>query len=146
MYQGCIVELGQLAIYAALDLKNALDQPKAVHARQYLDSLTRWHRTLPPPMQLSHISLSDPLTLDWHTKHSLLQFHILFLGLFIEPHRVCLIELGRSRLGAKPTGKEDLEALISIEEQCVSAARQSARVASLLQFDNLVRAHCWILL
>ena len=121
-------------------------QPEASHARKYLDSLNQWHRTLPPPMQLSHISLSDPLTLDWHTKRSLLQLHILFLGLFIEPYRRCLIDLGKFRLGDKPKGKLDLEALISVEEQCVSAARQSARVASLVQFDNLVRAQCWILL
>jgi hypothetical protein len=97
-------------------------------------------------MQLSHISLSNPLTLDWHTKRSVLQLHILFLGLFIEPYRRCLIDLGKFRLGDKPKGKLDLEALISVEEQCVSAARQSARVASLVQFDNLVRAQCWILL
>ena len=97
-------------------------------------------------MQLSSISISDPLTLDWHTKRSLLQLHIIFLGLFIEPYRTCLIDLGSFRIGDtnKSISKEDLEALISIEDQCVSAARQSARVASLLQFDNLVRSHCWV--
>lgn len=97
-------------------------------------------------MQLSSISVSDPLTLNWHTKRSLLQLHIVFLGLFIEPYRICLLDLGSFRIGdnTSPISKENLESLISIEDQCVSAARQSARVASLLQFDNLVRSNCWV--
>lgn len=139
------MELGRLATYGALDVKSTAHQPNASHARQYLESLTQWHRTLPPPMQLSHISLANPLTLDWYTKRSLFQLHIVFLGLFIEPHRRCLIDLGKFRLGDKPTSQDDLEAMISVEGQCVSAARQSARIASLMSFDNLVRAHCWVL-
>lgn len=97
-------------------------------------------------MQLSHISISNPSAQNWHTKRSLLQLHIVFLGLFMEPYRVCLINLGRFRLGdhTRSIEKERLNALISVEEQCVSAARQTARVASLLQFDNLVRSHCWV--
>ncbi|KAK7177959.1 hypothetical protein PSPO01_15990 [Paraphaeosphaeria sporulosa] len=120
MYQGHIFELSRLATYVALDLKNAVEQPKAAHARQYLDSLTQCHLILPPPMRHSHISLANPLTLDWHKKRSLLQLHILFLGLFIEPYRICLIELGRVRLGDKLTDREDLEALINVEEQYTS--------------------------
>ena len=87
-------------------------------------------------MQLSRLSLADPLTMNWHTKRSLLQLHILFLGLFIELYRDCLIDLGRFRLSNTPTESEDLEALKAVEEQCVLAARQSARVTSLLQLDN----------
>lgn len=98
-------------------------------------------------MQLSHLSLSDPLTLDWRTKRSLLQLHILFLGLFIEPYRNCLIDLGKLRLGEKEEAPdEEMQALEDVEVQCVSAARQSAGVASLLQFDSLVRSHCWVTL
>jgi len=95
-------------------------------------------------MQLSQLSLADPLTMNWHTKRSLLQLHILFLGLFIEPYRKCLTDLGRIRLSDTPCEPEDLELMKNIEEQCVLAARQSARVASLLQSDNLIRSHCWV--
>ena len=138
-----IGELGQLAAYIALDLKTA-NQPKAKQARVHFESLNEWHRTLPPPMQLSRLSLADPLTLNWHTKRSLLQLHILFLGLFIEPYRNCLVDLGRYRLSNIPIESQDLETLKTVEEQCVLAARQSARVASLLQTDNLIRSRCWI--
>lgn len=143
IFQERVLELGQLAAYVALDL-NTASQPKAAQARVYFESLNEWHRTLPPPMQLSRLSLADPLTMNWHTKRSLLQLHILFLGLFIEPYRDCLVELGRYRLSNTPVEEEDLEALKAIEEQCVQAARQSSRVASLLQIDNLIRSHCWV--
>jgi hypothetical protein len=95
-------------------------------------------------MQLSRLSLADPLTIRRHTKRSLLQLHILFLGLLIEPYRNCLVDLGEFRLGNTPIDPEDLDALKYVEEQCVLAARQSARVASLLQIDNLIRSHCWV--
>jgi hypothetical protein len=136
-------ELGQLAAYIALDLK-AATQPKIAQARVHFQSLNEWHRTLPPPMQLSRLSLADPLSMNWHTKRSLLQLHILFLGLFIEPYRKCLVDLGKIRLSDTPSEPEDLESMKDIEEQCVLAARQSARVASLLQSDNLIRSHCWV--
>jgi hypothetical protein len=95
-------------------------------------------------MQLSRLSLADPFTLNWHTKRSLLQLHILFLGLFIEPYRNCLVDLGRIRLSDAPVEPQDLKVMKHIEEQCIMAARQSARVAALLQSDNLVRSHCWV--
>ena len=145
MFQERTFELGELVSYAALDL-DSVRGPKATHARRYLDSFNNWHANLPPPMQLSRLSLADPLTMERHTKRSLLQLHILFLGLFIEPYRRCLFELGSYRLSEKSINEEELEALIRVEEQCVVAARQSARVASLLQIDNLVRSHCWVTL
>jgi hypothetical protein len=95
-------------------------------------------------MQLSRLSIADPYNINWHTKRSLLQLHILFLGLFIEPYRDSLIDLAKFRLGDAPLDSESLNALHRLEEQCVLAARQSARVASLLHTDNLIRAHCWV--
>jgi len=136
-------ELGKLAAYIAFDPKTAT-QPRATQAQVHFETLNEWHRTLPPPMQLSRLSLADPLTMNWHTKRSLLQLHILFLGLFIEPYRTCLVDLGRFRLNKTPMESENLEAMKIVEEQCVLAARQSARVASLLQIDNLIRARCWV--
>ncbi|KAH7082582.1 hypothetical protein BKA63DRAFT_134537 [Paraphoma chrysanthemicola] len=137
-------ELGQLAAYIALDLKTAT-QPKAALAAVHFESLNQWHRTLPPPMQLSRLSLTDPLNMNWSTKRSLLQLHILFLGLFVEPFRDHLIDIARFRLGgAALIDSKDVESLIYIEEQCVLAARQSSRVTSLLQIDNLIRSHCWV--
>jgi hypothetical protein len=89
-------------------------------------------------MQLSRLSLADLLSMKWHLKRSVLQLHILFLGLLIEPYWNGLVNLGRYCLKNNVTliALEDLEALKNIEEQCVLAARQSARVASLLQTDN----------
>jgi hypothetical protein len=136
-------QLGQLAAYAALDLKTDA-QPKAAQAQSHIESLNEWHRTLPPSMQLSRLSLADPLTIDWHSKRSLLQFHILFLGLFIEPYRKCLLDLAAFRLSSTSIRAEDLEALKTVEEQCVLAARQCARVVSLLQIDDSIRSHCWV--
>ena len=136
-------QLGQLAAYAALDLKTDA-QPKAAQAQSHIESLNKWHRTLPPPMQLSRLSLADPLTIDWHSKRSLLQFHILFLGLFVEPYRKCLLDLAAFRLCSSSIRAEDLEALKTVEEQCVLAARQCARVVSLLQIDDSIRSRCWV--
>lgn len=97
-------------------------------------------------MQLSQLSLANPLAMNWHSKRSLLQLHILFLGLLIEPYRYGLINLGRYRLNnnGATMALHDLEALENVEQQCVLAARQSARVASLLQVDNLIRSRCWV--
>ena len=97
-------------------------------------------------MQLSKLSLADPLAMNWHSKRSLLQLHILFLSLFIEPYRNGLVNLERYRLKNNVTliALEDLEALRNIEEQCVLAARRSARIASLLQTDNMIRSRCWV--
>jgi hypothetical protein len=78
------------------------------------------------------------------TKRALLQLHVLFLGLFIEPFRDCLVDLAKFRLGEAPIASENVDATHHVEEQCVLAARQSARVASLLLTDNLIRAHCWV--
>jgi hypothetical protein len=49
-------------------------------------------------MQLSYLSLADPLTIRWHTKLSLLQLHVLFLGFLIKPYQDCLLNLGKFRL------------------------------------------------
>ena len=97
-------------------------------------------------MQLSQLSLADPFAMNWYSKRSLLQLHILFLGLLIEPYRKGLVNLGRHRLNnnVAPIALEDLEAWKTVEEQCILAARQSARVASLLQTDNLIRSRCWV--
>lgn len=113
-------------------------------AKGHFEILDEWHRNLPPPIQLSHLSLGNPLTIDWDTKQSLLQLHSLFLGLFIEPYRSCLIDIGQSRLYDTPIEPELLQAMKDVEAQCVLAARQSARVASLLQIDNLIASHCWV--
>jgi hypothetical protein len=138
-----VSELGKLAAYIALDLKTET-QPRVTQAQVHFESLNEWHRTLPPPMQLSRLSLADPFTMNWYTKRSLLQLHILFLGLFIEPYRSCLVDLGRFRLSDAPVESEDLETLEKVEEQCVLSARQSARVASLLQTGDLIRSRCWV--
>ena len=96
-------------------------------------------------MQLSRLSLADPLNMNWSTKRSLLQLHILFLGLLVEPFRDHLIDIARFRLGeAASTDSKDVGSLIRVEEQCVLAAQQSARVTSLLQMDNLIKSHCWV--
>ena len=95
-------------------------------------------------MQLSRLSLTSPFTTNLTTKRSLLQTHILFLGIFVEPYRKYLVDLGSFRLSNELVEFDGLEDLEHLEEQCILAARQSARVASLLQIDNLVRAHCWV--
>jgi len=94
--------------------------------------------------QLKRLSLADPLAMNWHTKRALLQIHILFLGLFIGPYCNCLVDLGQFRLGRTSIEPGDLETLKQVEEQCVLAARQSARVVSLLQVNNLIRSRCWV--
>jgi hypothetical protein len=141
--QECVGELGRLAAYIALDLDIAT-RPVVTQAATHFESLIKWQRALPPPMQLSRLSLADPLGTKPHTKRSILQLHVLFLGLFIEPYRNCLVDLARFRLSNNLIVPEDLNALKHVEEQCVLAARQSARVASLLQTDDLIRSHCWV--
>lgn len=143
VFQDRVGELGRLAAYIALDLKTET-QPRAAQATTHFESLNEWHRTLPPPMQLSRLSLADPLSMNWHSKRALLQLHILFLGLFIEPYRNCLVDLAKFRTSDTLIESDDLGALKQVEKQCVLAARQSARVAALLQTDNLIRSHCWV--
>jgi hypothetical protein len=95
-------------------------------------------------MQLSRTSLANPSTVGWHTKQSLLQLHILFLGLFTKPYWDCLVKLRRCHLSNALVVLEDFNTLKHVEEQCVLAARQSALVAFLLQIDNLIQSHCWV--
>jgi hypothetical protein len=140
-----VVELGQLATYIALDQKRGT-QLKLEQAQLRLKSLNEWHRSLPAAMQLSRLHLEDSRTITWNTKRSLLQLHMLFLGLFNEPYRTWLVELGKSRLQGSSSDSEDHEVMRNIEKQCVSAAQQCGRVMSLLQVDNLIRSHCWVAL
>ncbi|CAI6237711.1 unnamed protein product [Periconia digitata] len=141
-----IFQLGRLSTYASLFTMRNMEESSAMEGKHYLNVLTQWRESLPPLMQLSHICLDDPTVSDFQTKHMLLQFHILFLSLVIEPYRKCMRVLGKVRMGNIPIGTADLEALTSVEDYCVVSARQSARVASLVQFDNLVHAHSWTLL
>jgi hypothetical protein len=143
LLQDRVGQLGQLAACIALDLKTTT-RPKVKRAHVHFESLNEWHRSLPPPMQLSQLNLADPLTINRHSKRSLLQLHILFLGLFVEPYRDCLVDLGRIRYDNVPIKSEDLETLKNVEEQCILAARQSARVASRLQIDDSIRSRCWV--
>ena len=52
-------DLGKLAASIALDLKDlAIPAPLELRSAEgYLDTLNQWHRTLPPPMQLSRLNL-----------------------------------------------------------------------------------------
>jgi hypothetical protein len=95
-------------------------------------------------MQLSRLSLASPFTINWHKKRSVLQLHILFLGIFIEPIRGCLVDAGQLRMRDIPIEPLYLERIKHVEEQCMLAARQSARIVSLLQVDRLVSPHCWV--
>jgi hypothetical protein len=141
--QELVGELGQLAAYIAVDLKTAA-QSNAVQARNHLQSLNEWHRTLPPPIQLSRLSLADTKAMNWSSKRSLLPLHVLFLGIFTEPFKNCLVDLGRYRLSKVSVDPEDLKILKTVEEQSALAARQSSRVVSLLQIDDLLRSRCWV--
>jgi len=82
--------------------------------------------------------------MNWYTKRSLLQLHILFLGLFVEPYRNYVVDLAKFHIGDITLESEQLEGWKHIEEQCILAARQCARVASLLQLEKLIRSRCWV--
>jgi hypothetical protein len=136
-------ELGQLAANIALSSKTTA-KSRAEQARLQLNSLNEWHRTLPPIMQLGWLNRTDSHDIPWYTKRSLLQLHMLFLGLFNEPYRACLAEVGRARLGDNSGELEAQENMKIVENECILAARQCSRVVSLLQTDNLIRSHCWV--
>jgi hypothetical protein len=136
-------QLGQLATYIALDL-NSASRLKAEQARLRMECLNKWHRTLPSPMQLSWLGLDSQQGIPAPTKRSLLQLHMLFLGFFTEPWRMLLVDLGNFRLSDTSRKPENLEDMQNIEKQCILGAQQCARVAALLQVDNLVRSHCWV--
>jgi hypothetical protein len=140
-FQHRVGELGRLAAYITLDPEIAT-KPRVEQARLRLESLNEWHRTLPPTMQLRW--LNHATSVPWYTKRSLLQLHMLFLGLFNEPYRSCLADVGRSRLSETTSELETLDSMKVVEKECVIAARQCARVVSLLQTDNLIRSHCWV--
>jgi hypothetical protein len=97
-------------------------------------------------MQISRLNLTDSQDIKMYTKRSLLQLHMLFLGLFNEPYRSCLVDLGKCRLGECTSDPKHLHMMTDLESQCVSTAQQCARLVSLLQIDNLIRSHCWIAL
>ncbi|KAF2673298.1 hypothetical protein BT63DRAFT_152889 [Microthyrium microscopicum] len=135
-------ELGQIAALIALDLQDQ-GSPQLAQAQLRYDALKEWHRTLPDDLRLNRLNEADAETISWHTKRSLLQLHVLFIGLFIEPYRAFLVDLGNSRLNDSSDHFED-PTLKNFEEQCVSAARQSARASAILQVKNLVRSRCWV--
>lgn len=143
-FQEHVNELGRIAAHVSHDPDEA-PESAAIQALAHFKSLNEWHRTLPPMMQLSRLHHHDSVKMDWSTKRSILQLHMLFLGMFIEPYRSCLIELGKFRLNNTANDAKNLENLNNVEEQCVLAARQSARVVSLMQMDNLIRSHCWVI-
>jgi len=67
-------------------------------------------------MRLSRINLAEPRAGgaaegEGYTKRALLQLHTLFLGLFVEPFRTCLVEIGQARLGDNVISPEDIENL-----------------------------------
>jgi hypothetical protein len=95
-------------------------------------------------MQLSRLNLADPLAQTGHTKRVLLQLHTLFLGLFVEPFRTRLVEIGNIRLGKIPASQQDRQIMEQIEGQCIQAARQLSRIVGLLQVNQLVRSQCWV--
>jgi hypothetical protein len=132
-----------LAAYITLDLNRAV-RPNVEQVHFQMESLNQWHRTLPPPMQLNQLSIANPFQVTGYTKRSVLQLHILFLGLFTEPYRTCLVDIGKSRLDDPSSALQHINSMKTIEERCISAAQQSARVVSLLQIDDLVRSHCWV--
>ncbi|KAF2424432.1 hypothetical protein EJ08DRAFT_700788 [Tothia fuscella] len=140
-----VVELGQLAARIALDPRGD-DSETLPQAQTRLKTLLQWHDTLPPEVQMSRLTLAEPNSITWYTRRSILQLHMLFLGLFSEPYRTCLMDLGKYRLGETSRKAHDVEIMTNIENQCVSSARQSARILSLLQSDNLIRSHCWVAL
>jgi hypothetical protein len=138
-----VCDLGRLATYIALDLRDP-NQSTLQQAQKFMNTLNQWHRTLPLSMQLSRLNLEDPSADTGQARRALLQLHILFLGLFIEPFRSCLVDIGNVRLGEKISTPTDVETMEYVEKQSVLAARQSARVASILQINQLVRSHCWV--
>jgi hypothetical protein len=120
------------------------NRSNVLQAQGYLYALNQWHQNLPSAIQLSQLNLADPLAQTGYTRRTLLQLHTLFLGLFFEPFRACLAELANIRLGNIAAKREDIAGMEYIEAQSVLAARQSARVASLLQLNQLLRSHCWV--
>jgi hypothetical protein len=95
-------------------------------------------------MRLSRLNLADPLAQTGHTKRALLQLHTLFLGMFVEPFRKCLVDISSIRLGKTIASQQDWQIMEKIEGQCIQAARQSSRVVGLLQVNELVRSQCWV--
>jgi hypothetical protein len=95
-------------------------------------------------MRLSRLNLADPLAQTGHTTRALLQLHTLFLGMFIEPFRTCLVDIGNIRLGKTTATQQDWQIMQQIEGQCIQAARQSSRIVGLLQVNELVRPQCWV--
>jgi hypothetical protein len=138
-----VCDLGRLAAYISLDLKDP-NRSTFHQAKSFMNTLNQWHRTLPPSMQLSRLNLADPLAQSGQTRRALLQLHILFLGLFVEPFRLCLVDIRNIRLGDKASTSAEVDTMEYVEKQSVLAARQCARVASLLQINQLVRSHCWV--
>jgi hypothetical protein len=138
-----VAELGELAAHIALDLKSAAF-PDVEQAKLRFASLNTWHRTLPLTMQLSQVKSMGSSAATEHAKRSLLQLHMLFLCLFIEPYRAILVDLGVSRLDNGSEVLEKGEKMRPIEQQCILAAQQSARLSTLLVLDDLMVSNCWV--
>jgi hypothetical protein len=139
-------QVGQLGELAA---QISLDQTRTMHLRAeqaltHCHALNEWHSNLPEHMQMKYLQLRDAEGIAKHTRRSLLQLHTLFLGLFTEPHRLLLVDVGTSRLEDGKSGPASHDDVAEFEKQSMLAARQGARVVSLLHFDNMIRAHCWV--
>lgn len=137
-----VASLGDIA--TQISINRQVDLPISIeHVQFHMDALNLWHSSLPPEMQLSRLRENES-DVPPHVRRNLLHLHTMFLGLFTEPHRSLLVDLGHRRLSNKWEGLESPNTVLDFEAQCLSAARQGARITGLLHIDDMVRAHCWI--
>ncbi|KAK4224506.1 hypothetical protein QBC38DRAFT_423353 [Podospora fimiseda] len=109
-----------------------------------IKELQEWHQRLPPEMQLAKIGQFDIAPgIRWSIYH----IHLLYLGAYMLVYRRIAAQCVREyREGEKFVLTNDDSTLLSLVDQGVTAARDSARILGLLHADRGIFRRCWLVI
>ncbi|KAH6626618.1 hypothetical protein B0J18DRAFT_144583 [Chaetomium sp. MPI-SDFR-AT-0129] len=139
-------EMTKLTLLEAGILRNhlAVEELTTLGLDGVIRELQDWHGQLPDTMQLSSLFRYDwPPLVRW----SIYYLHLLYHGAFMLVYRriaAHCVRLQRTGVGLAAASKEPT--MLSLVEQGITSARDTARIVSLLLEDQGVFRRCWIVI
>ncbi|KAL2176477.1 uncharacterized protein P884DRAFT_285865 [Thermothelomyces heterothallicus CBS 202.75] len=140
-------EMPKIVLLKAGILRNHLAVPEltALGMDGIIRELQEWHEQLPEPVKLRSLCRTDwPPPVRWSIYHLHLLYHGAFMLVYrrIAAHCVRLRRTGRD-LASSAAQEPNL---VSLVEQGVTSARDTARIVSLLLGEQGVFRRCWIVI
>ena len=139
-------EMTKISLLKAGILRNHLAVPELTTLGMdgIIRELQDWHGQLPEPMKLRSLCRDDwPPLVRW----SLYHLHLLYNGAFMLVYRRIAAHCVRlQRTGQDPAGASPNLTLLSLVEQGLTSARDTARIVSLLLNEQGVFKRCWIVM